>query len=62
MNYFQQIADKFDSHYEVWKSYNRASSLVDEICGGPDYIAILEIGTDVVPFILMNMAIGETDY
>lgn len=50
-----EIEDKFNKHVLGWKQHKRHSSLSSEICSGEDYEAILDLGSDCVPFILKSM-------
>lgn len=53
------LEKKFNDHTNKWKKDTRFHSNVGIICEHPDYLEIIKMGEDVVPFMLKDFSNGK---
>ena len=51
----KHVADRFELLFQQWKQETLLSSSGSEITNHPAYLAIIELGPSVVPFILIKL-------
>ena len=60
--YKKQLKDRFLDLKSKWKSDTIFSSNSDEIVNNPNYIKIIDLGEDVIPFILEDLQVTNNHW
>ena len=57
-----QVKQSFEGFKEVWLEKTKFSSNISDITNNSAYLSIIELGTDVVPFIIKDLRITDNHW